>query len=233
MSDTPSRMFGLVCVLILIWVGVYWLYEPRVRMPISPAPAAAMVTLDPRPAAVVVPREPEPTPAAPSQPEPVPPPRPKVVSPPVPTNRVVAPRFRQYVVQQGDVSFEAIAQRLFHDRKKWGLIARANPFATSDRLKPGKTVLNIPLDETNIQGIVVAPSGAPVSPADANSGGDTARETMYVVQEGDTLWAIAKKVYGKGNGAMWERIYAVNREVIKNKDRPPTGGVLKIPPKTE
>lgn len=230
MSDTPSRMFGLVCVLILVWVGVYWLYQPRVvpqAVGAPPAPSAVSppITFDPRP--------PEPMPPQPPvqqalKPEPVaatvtPPP----TSPATPAGpKVVPPKFRQVIVQRGDISFEVIAARELGDRRKWEVIARANPFVTSDRLKPGKTVLNIPLDPGNIQGKVVNEGGHAQAQPDASPG--AAAETTYVVQRDDTLWDIARKVYKKG--AAWRTIYEANRDVIRDPDRPPAGAVLRVPP---
>lgn len=217
MADTPSRMFGLVGVLILLWVVVYWLYEPR-----SAARPAPPVTLDAGP-----PPTPPVSETVTALPPPPDPPPPAITTPaePVaakPRARVVPPEFRSYRVQRGDVSFEAIAQRLFGDRRKWEIIARANPFVTSDRLKPGRTVLNIPVDPDNIQGRVVV------------EGGDAAadqppQETTYIVQRDDTLWGIARKVYQRGSA--WRMIYEANRDVIKDPDRPPAGAVLRIPPR--
>jgi nucleoid-associated protein YgaU len=230
LSDTPSRMFGLVCVLILVWVGVYWVYQPSGAA--APAGAASnLTTIDTRPPAVdpsaaqpatapaLTPPEYQPQ----TQPVAEPPP-----PPPVPRERVVPPKFRQIVVRQGDTSFEIIAARELGDRRKWALIARANPFVTSDRLKPGRTVLNIPLDPTNIQGKVVVDAGDGSPPAPAPAKPPEAEMQTYVVQPNDTLWEISRKVYKRG--AAWRTIYEANRDVIKNPDRPPPGAVLKIPP---
>ncbi len=49
----------------------------------------------------------------------------------------------------------------------------------------------------------------------------------YVIQKGDTLWAIAKKEYG--DGLQWKRIYEFNKDVIANPDRPKRGTRIKIP----
>ncbi len=52
-------------------------------------------------------------------------------------------------------------------------------------------------------------------------------EKEYVIQKGDTLWAIAKKEYG--DGRQWTRIYEFNKDVIANPDRPRRGTRIKIP----
>jgi nucleoid-associated protein YgaU len=227
MTDTPSRMFGLVCVLILIWVGVYWLYEPRSgRGGIDTPPV--ITRDDTTPVSIAPVQQPEPSQPAASPPvvDASPPPTNPAPQPESPRTRVVPPEFREYVVQRGDVSFEAVAQRVYNDRRKWDIIARANPFVTSDRLKPGRTVLKLPVDPDNIQGkLVTDTGGAPAAAQPAPSPG----ETTYVIQADDTLWSIAKKVYGRG--ASWRLIYDANRDVIKDPDRPVAGTVLKVPPK--
>jgi LysM repeat protein len=54
----------------------------------------------------------------------------------------------------------------------------------------------------------------------------TARRT-YVVERGDTLFAISSKVYGNGN--RWREIYDANRGVIPNPDSLTVGTQLRIP----
>lgn len=236
MTDTPSRMFGLVCVLILIWVGVYWLYEPtaapplvtrdagRPALPPSTEPSVTPADGPARPEGALGPQAPVvPPPPAPVEPEPQPP------APEGPRTRVVAPKFREYKVQRGDTSFEKVAERVFNDRRKWEIIAKANPFVTSDRLKPGRTVLKIPLDPENIQGKLVTEGGGSPPASQTPPTPATPGETTYVIQPDDTLWAIAKKVYGRGSE--WRTIYDANRDAIKDPDRPKAGTVLKIPPK--
>lgn len=246
MTDTPSRMFGLVCVLILIWVGVYWLYEPRAApppitrdagRPMLPAGSLSESPPDSLGATpdVVEPKPPEPQRSRQKvEPKPPTPDSPSPALPNGPRTRVVAPKFREYVVQRGDTSFEKVAERVFNDRGMWEVIAKANPFVTSDRLKPGRTVLKIPLDPANIQGKVVTEGGAGGgggggTPVDSTPTPATPGETTYVIQADDTLWAIAKKVYGRGSA--WRTIYDANRDAIKDPDRPKAGTVLKVPPK--
>lgn len=231
-SDTPSRMFGLVCVLIVVWVGVYWLYQPSGSAAQSAVGGAAggavspstLTTVDTRP-----PTPPDPAPQATPLAIAPPPPAAQEPEPPaVPRERVIPPKFREIVVRRGDVSFEVVAARELGDRRKWELIARANPLVTSDRLKPGRTVLKIPLDPGNIQGKVViegADGGQTSAPPPKSP---EASMQTYVVQADDTLWEISKKVYKRG--AAWRTIYEANRDVIKDPDRPPHGAVLKIPP---
>jgi nucleoid-associated protein YgaU len=53
---------------------------------------------------------------------------------------------------------------------------------------------------------------------------------MYTVVKGDTLWAIAEKHYGKGNGAKHTLIVKANTPPVKNPDMIQPGWVLRIPP---
>jgi nucleoid-associated protein YgaU len=55
------------------------------------------------------------------------------------------------------------------------------------------------------------------------------QSTMYTVQKGDTLWAIAEKFYGKGQGARHTDIVKANSPPVKNPDLIQPGWVLRIP----
>lgn len=58
-----------------------------------------------------------------------------------------------------------------------------------------------------------------------------AEAEMYTVKKGDTLWAIAEKFYGKGNGGKYPEIVKANTPPVKNPDLIQPGWVLRIPPK--
>jgi nucleoid-associated protein YgaU len=53
---------------------------------------------------------------------------------------------------------------------------------------------------------------------------------FYTVKTGDTLWAIAEREYGKGNGAKYDVIFQANRPMLTNPDKIYPGQVLRIPP---
>ena len=53
------------------------------------------------------------------------------------------------------------------------------------------------------------------------------QETTYTVQEGDTLWSIARKLYG--DGSKYVKIYAANKDKIRNPNSVEVGQVLTIP----
>lgn len=52
-------------------------------------------------------------------------------------------------------------------------------------------------------------------------------DEFYVIQKGDTLWAIAEKAYG--NGAKYKAIVEANKEVIKHEDKIFPGQKIRIP----
>lgn len=52
-------------------------------------------------------------------------------------------------------------------------------------------------------------------------------DEFYVIQKGDTLWAIATKAYG--NGAKYKAIVDANKEVIKDENKIFPGQKIRIP----
>ena len=87
----------------------------------------------------------------------------------------------------------------------------------------------------NVEGVAdVYASGlqAYVDPAAAAAAAAAAaepEEVYYVIQKGDTLWAIAKKFLGSGN--RYPEIFEANREVIIDPDKIFPGQKIRIPPK--
>jgi nucleoid-associated protein YgaU len=65
---------------------------------------------------------------------------------------------------------------------------------------------------------------APVEAAPVDS---APAERTYTVEAGDSLWAIAEKVYGSGND--WSRIFEANTDQIANPDAIQPGQTLRIP----
>lgn len=220
--------------LLVVWFAVFWLYEPS-------RPASDKISFDPVPPAGDTPTRPmasvdtapltqppiaeAPPVIEPSRPAPAPP-------PPAPgeVRAVVEPQFRSYVVRAGDTSFDIIARRNGGGSALAEAISRANPYVTPNRLVPGRTVLRIPLDPSNVQGKVVTlrsgerPAGPSASPPATSEQG----EREYTVQSSDTLSGIAQKMYGRS--AQWRKIYQANRDRIENPDRLKAGVVLRIPP---
>lgn len=236
MTDTPSRMFLVLCLLVGVWVAVYWLYEPQ----------GPRITRDERRADPIVidvgGGGGGGNPAQPPIPEAVPAP---VVPVPAPTRterRVEAPIFDQIIVQPGDTSWQAIAQRVYGDRRLWQAISKANPFVTPDRLYAGKTQLRVPRDPANIQGklvdvqVPIEPGGSESVPVPGSAEKHAepepekkseSRPTTYVIQRDDTLWKIAKKVLGRGD--RWREVFEANRGVIDDPEQLPQGKTIVVP----
>ena len=79
-------------------------------------------------------------------------------------------------------------------------------------------------DEKNLPDFSDVEGGS--SSADAAPADPTAART-YEVQKGDSLWKIAKHVYGDGN--KWKAIAEANAELIPDPDKIKPGQVLVIP----
>lgn len=73
-----------------------------------------------------------------------------------------------------------------------------------------------------------APAAAPAAPA-ASAAPAEPEEQYYVIEKGDTLWAIARKFLGNGN--RYPEIFEANREVIIDPDKIFPGQKIIIPPK--
>lgn len=219
MDERSSRMFVGVCLLVLLWIGTYWVYDPH-RRDRNPEISFA---------------QPEATAAEQTTP-PIDPPSPLVIVETAPPQvdpagldgrneglRVEPPQFRDYTVRAND-TYERIARRELGSASLAGAIARANPLKDPTRLQPGQT-LRIPLDPDNIQGRVVTEDGAkPVEPPAPQ----TPTAVEYSVKPGDTLTGIARSYYGSVRHA--DFIFASNRDVLASPDSLRVGQVLRLPP---
>ena len=85
----------------------------------------------------------------------------------------------------------------------------------------------------NVQGVAdvyatgLVPYVDPAAPAKSAAAVEP-EETYYVIEKGDTLWAIAKKFLGNGN--RYPEIFEANREVIIDPDKIFPGQKIRIPP---
>jgi LysM repeat protein len=139
---------------------------------------------------------------------------PPVVSPPA---EPVRPAARTHIVAPGE-SFARLAQQYYGSQaKKYvDLLIRSNPDVDPRRMKVGTEVTIPPVD---------APAATPV---DADRPAEVVLPRMYRVQKGDTLYGIAKRLTGSGQGA--RELHRLNRDVIGDDPgnlRP--GQVLKLP----
>lgn len=238
MDERASRILLGLSVLVLLWIAVYWLWqpasaEPRITwdQPATPAvqtrtteqPPRSLTEARPRTVDQQRARAPEPAPQRPlAKPEPQ-----VVQAAPTGTPKpdlaaaIVPPRFRDYTVRSGD-TLERIAEREFGKKSLWTAIAEANPLRDPRRLKPGD-VIRLPIDPDNVQGKPVAGDG-PSDPAPAKPAGPV----EYVVRPGDTLTGIARSYYG--SQGFDEFIFFNNRDVLDSPDELKVGMTLKLPP---
>ena len=127
---------------------------------------------------------------------------------------------RTYTVREGDAGFWGVAEKVYGHGKYHDLLARANPDADTNRLRPGQ-VLKCPPKPTKPLATPGFPGISPVSPG-ATSGGN-----VYVVQQGDAgFWGISKKVYSKGK--YFYLLAKANPGADTNNLKP--GQRLRVPP---
>lgn len=135
-----------------------------------------------------------------------------VTPPPAPGTAQDSPR--THVVASGE-SFWTIAAAVYGDSKYYTKIIAANPTVDPKHLKVG-TVLTIP------------PVGEAQSSSASSSSGKIDPATQYQVVSGDSLEAIAVKLYGKP--AMKDKLYDLNHALIgADENRLKVGWILKLP----
>ena len=149
------------------------------------------------------------------------------IIPPEQSPVVIPPTFFSYTWRRGD-DLGSLADRFYGDKDLAMVIAKANPRRDVRRIRPG-TVLRIPEDPYNIQGLDVDPETGETI-AQAPDIIDKGLVTEYVVERNDTLTGIAYALYGRAS--LWTVIRDANLHQLKRKDgsdiRP--GMRLIIPP---
>jgi nucleoid-associated protein YgaU len=235
MRDTSTRVLTGGVVLAVIWVTVYWIWQPGPRaVPLAAPERVPGGIVDP-----TVKRGPSPLVIGQGAggrsivDEPVVPiinrpPERAIERRPIMTTPeaglvVVPPTFRDVTIQRGD-TFGSIARRELGQAGLWTVIARANPGVDPNRLRPGM-VVRVPLDPDNIQGKVVDAADPDRTPATPEM--PQAPELEYTVSRGDTLSEIAKKFYGSIRYI--DFLYEANRDRLRNKNDLRLGQVLRIP----
>lgn len=227
MDERTSRIFIGLCLLVLVWIGVYWMWQPSQEKP-------ARITFE-QPG-IDLPQQPIQDPATQSDEKPTiisqidigaPPPNPTQTPDPTPKPRLIQPEFFEHVVQPNE-RMQTIAAKYFDSGDNWAIIARANPFVDPQKLKVGM-VLRIPKDPQNLQGKVI---GRETRPGVIESHTDTQATTIeYVVRPGDSLSVIAQRIYGSSRHARF--IFDSNRDILKSMDDISVGQLLKLPPLPE
>ena len=123
-----------------------------------------------------------------------------------------------YTVEQGDTLWK-IAVKFYGEGSYWQKIYAENAAVIGgdpNRIHAGQT-LTIYLN----QGDGSVMEGASADTAEGTAG------NYYTVQEGDNLWKIALKVYGRG--WRWRRIYEANIDSLPDPQSIYVGQVLLIP----
>jgi nucleoid-associated protein YgaU len=83
----------------------------------------------------------------------------------------------------------------------------------------------ITMQEKNPPGWGVPPDATPEQPDAAPA--DSAYTQWYEVKKGDTLWKIAKEMYG--DGSLYPEIFKANQDTLSDPDKIQVGQKLRIP----
>jgi nucleoid-associated protein YgaU len=110
------------------------------------------------------------------------------------------PELKLFVCTEGD-TFNSVAAKFYGDAGKAGLLQRNNEGLTA--LATGQEIWVPVRDDLGFSG------------------------NSYIVQDGESLWIISKKVYGKGS--RWGELFEENRDVLKSSDALKVGMTLRIP----
>ncbi len=234
MDDRSSRIFFGLCLLVLVWIGVYWMWEPKSQK-------EPLITFGDQPIVQIDPVESDPNPNSPdsdntgtddrsgesSETSSV---ETAEQSEPKDEIRLIPPKFIEHVVQPDEL-MENIAKHYYGSSNDWTAIALANPRVDPQKLKPG-LVLRIPVDKNNIQGITVGGTKTPglIEPR-IQSGQDGPKTIEYVVRSGDSLSRIFQRIYGSSRHARF--IFESNRDVLSSMDSISIGQLLRLPPLSE
>jgi nucleoid-associated protein YgaU len=229
MDERTSRIFIGLCLLVLVWIGVYWMWqpsrdqsepnitfeqpdasqgsvtEPPDQVPVIPSDGSGSSLLDQV-------TQQEPTDIEPRGGD---------------TPTLKAPEFAEHTVRSKE-TMQTIARQYFGSAEKWSVIARANPFVDPQKLREGM-VIRIPKDPDNIQGVV---EGRETEPGviETHTPSDSAF-IEYVVRPGDSLSKISLNIYGSTRYA--RLIYEANRDVLKSMDDISIGQLLRLPPQPQ
>jgi nucleoid-associated protein YgaU len=183
---SQGRVFVGLCVLAILWVVVYWVWDA----PAVDAPAARITFADPI----------------------VEPPSDNDVHPATPDRGVIPPEFETHVITASGETWESISQAFYATPAHAAALADANPYIVE--LTVGREI-RVPVDPTNVRGRVVQPAPVEVSPpADTPAPNPNGPRIIaeHVVQPGEVLGTIAKKYYGSSAESKYMAIYEFNRE---------------------
>ena len=116
-----------------------------------------------------------------------------------------------YTVAAGDTLWK-IAEKFYGSGEMWTKIYADN-----------KLVISNPNVIYAGQVLTIQPT------AESEKKTEVAEENSYTVEAGDSLWKIAKKLYG--NSRYWRKIYQANSDIVEEPERIYAGQILCIPEK--
>lgn len=127
-----------------------------------------------------------------------------------------------YTVAKGD-NLTKISRRFYGDASMVKAIFAANRkvLKTPNLIKEGQKLF-LPAKGASVRTISHTSPLAGTTPTARR-----AQPTTYKVKKGDSLFLIAKRIYGRGS--KWTKIYNANKAKLKNPDRVREGMVLRIP----
>lgn len=134
-----------------------------------------------------------------------------------------------YTIEPGDTLW-SIAVKFYGNGNYWRKIYEdnADTISNPDRIFAGQAILIYPLQDT-LSAPLTNPNAANTAqlPQADNTAADSTDINSYVVQPGDNLWKIARKLYGRG--WRWRTIYEANTDTLPDPGQLHVGQVLIIP----
>lgn len=140
---------------------------------------------------------------------------------PIPAEASFTEETIRYKVKNGD-TLEEIAAKHLGSKSKWKEILKWNEGLNPARLKVGQEIVIHP----SVRESRVAQE-APSARAQEIQTSVAFSEKKYKVTKGDSLYDIAKKVYGDGN--QWKKIFDANRDKLRDPGMLSDGMELKLP----
>jgi nucleoid-associated protein YgaU len=127
----------------------------------------------------------------------------------------------EYAIRTGD-TLELIAEEKLGHRSRWPEIVKANPNLKPNAMRVGqKITIPVKAAEKAVETPGVARIEDPPPPSAATT------PKVYVVQPGDTLTGISKKIYGSSRH--YERIFEANRDRLESPSDLTVGVKLTMP----
>lgn len=134
-----------------------------------------------------------------------------------------------YIIESGDTLWK-IAVKFYGDGNYWQKIYEDNvdTISNPDRIFAGQAILIYPQQDA-LSAPLTNPNAANTAqlPQTNNAVADSTGMNTYVVQPGDNLWKIARKLYGRG--WRWRIIYEANADTLPDPGQLHVGQILVIP----